>query len=97
MLRVLIQVLMRSDRHVPLSSPPVPLVLVLRLKYGARRIDGNYPADIITICDMDLNVRPCYFKGFDSGLAEILQAHALQSPQGSTGPSFEAEIWCHTN
>ena len=27
--------------------------LILRLKYGARRIDGNYPADIMTRDDFE--------------------------------------------
>ena len=38
---------------VSLRSPPVPPALILRLKYGARRIDGNYPADIMTRDDFE--------------------------------------------
>ena len=38
---------------VPLRSPLVPSALILRLKYGARRIDGNYPADIMTRDDFE--------------------------------------------
>ena len=50
MLKVLILAMPKSGRT---RVPPVPSALILRLKYGARRIDGNYPADIMTRDDFE--------------------------------------------